>query len=49
LKEYTLLRTDRDDWIELVTDGEKMWLEVKKQQGKQQLLQAVKERNEMTG
>jgi competence protein ComEC len=25
---YTLLRTDRDGWIELTTDGEGMWVEV---------------------
>ncbi len=25
---YTLLRTDRDGWIELITDGEQMWVEV---------------------
>jgi hypothetical protein len=24
---YTLLRTDRDGWIELSTDGEQMWVE----------------------
>jgi beta-lactamase superfamily II metal-dependent hydrolase len=27
---YTLLRTDRNGWIELTTDGEKMWVEVEK-------------------
>jgi competence protein ComEC len=27
---YTLLRTDRDGWIELSTDGEQMWVEVEK-------------------
>jgi beta-lactamase superfamily II metal-dependent hydrolase len=25
---YTLLRTDRDGWIHLTTDGEQMWVEV---------------------
>jgi hypothetical protein len=25
---YTLLRTDRNGWIELSTDGERMWVEV---------------------
>lgn len=24
---YTLLRTDRDGWIELTMDGERMWIE----------------------
>jgi len=27
---YTLLRTDRNGWIELTTDGEQMWVEVQK-------------------
>jgi len=27
---YTLLRTDRNGWIELTTDGEMMWVEVEK-------------------
>jgi competence protein ComEC len=27
---HTLLRTDRNGWIELTTDGEQMWLEVEK-------------------
>jgi len=27
---YTLLRTDRNGWIELATDGERMWVEVEK-------------------
>jgi beta-lactamase superfamily II metal-dependent hydrolase len=27
---YTLLRTDRDGWIELTTDGEQMWVEVER-------------------
>jgi len=30
LKDYTLLRTDRNGWIELSTDGEQMWVEVEK-------------------
>jgi hypothetical protein len=25
---YTLLRTDRNGWIHLTTDGEQMWVEV---------------------
>jgi beta-lactamase superfamily II metal-dependent hydrolase len=28
LEGYTLLRTDRNGWIELTTDGEQMWVEV---------------------
>ena len=27
VKGYSLLRTDRDGWIELSTDGEQMWVE----------------------
>ncbi len=27
---YTLLRTDRNGWIELKTDGEQMWVEVER-------------------
>jgi len=27
---YSLLRTDRNGWIELTTDGEQMWVEVEK-------------------
>ena len=27
---YTLLRTDRNGWIELSTDGEQMWVEVQR-------------------
>jgi beta-lactamase superfamily II metal-dependent hydrolase len=27
LQGYNLLRTDRDGWIELITDGEQMWVE----------------------
>ena len=28
LRGYTVLRTDRNGWIELTTDGEQMWVEV---------------------
>ena len=28
---YTLLRTDRNGWIELTTDGENLWVEVEKE------------------
>jgi hypothetical protein len=28
---YPLLRTDRNGWIELSTDGEQMWVEVEKE------------------
>lgn len=28
VKGYTLLRTDRNGWIELTTDGDQMWVEV---------------------
>jgi beta-lactamase superfamily II metal-dependent hydrolase len=31
VERYTLLRTDRNGWIELTTDGEQMWVEVEKQ------------------
>lgn len=31
LQGYNLLRTDRNDWIELTTDGEQMWAEVERQ------------------
>jgi hypothetical protein len=27
---YILLRTDRDGWIELATDGEQMWVQVER-------------------
>jgi beta-lactamase superfamily II metal-dependent hydrolase len=27
---YTLLRTDRNGWIELTTDGEQMWVDVER-------------------
>lgn len=30
LQDYTLLRTDRNGWIEITTDGEQMWVEVEK-------------------
>ncbi len=30
LEGYTLLRTDQDGWIELTTDGERLWVEVEK-------------------
>ncbi|HEX7976556.1 MAG TPA: ComEC/Rec2 family competence protein, partial [Anaerolineales bacterium] len=30
LQDYMLLRTDRNGWIELSTDGEQMWVEVEK-------------------
>ena len=30
LEGYNLLRTDRDGWIEIDTDGEQMWVEVEK-------------------
>ncbi len=30
LKGYTLLRTDRNGWIEITSDGEQMWIEVEK-------------------
>jgi competence protein ComEC len=30
-EEYSLLRTDLNGWIEVTTDGEEMWVEVKKQ------------------
>ena len=26
---YTLLRTDRNGWVEISTDGEQMWVESK--------------------
>lgn len=28
LKGYNLLRTDKNGWIELTTDGQQMWVEV---------------------
>lgn len=30
VQHYTLLRTDRNGWIELTTDGEQMWVEVER-------------------
>jgi competence protein ComEC len=30
LQGYTLLRTDKDGWIELSTDGQRMWVEVER-------------------
>ena len=30
LKDYTMLRTDRNGWIELSTDGEQLWVEVER-------------------
>jgi beta-lactamase superfamily II metal-dependent hydrolase len=30
LEGYTLLRTDKNGWIELTTDGEQLWVEVEK-------------------
>jgi hypothetical protein len=27
---YTVLRTDRNGWIELTTDGQQMWVEVER-------------------
>ena len=27
---YTLLRTDKNGWIELATDGERLWVEVER-------------------
>ena len=30
LADYSLLRTDRNGWIELTTDGERMWVEVER-------------------
>jgi hypothetical protein len=28
---YNLLRTDQNGWIELITDGERVWIEVEKE------------------
>ncbi len=28
---YTLLRTDRNGWIELTTDGKQLWVEVERE------------------
>jgi len=30
IKGYTLLRTDRNGWIELTADGEQLWVEVER-------------------
>ncbi len=30
IADYTLLRTDRNGWIELSTDGEQLWVEVER-------------------
>ena len=30
LEGYTILRMDRNGWIELVTDGAQMWVEVER-------------------
>jgi hypothetical protein len=30
VKDYTLLRTNRDGWIEPMTDGDQMWVEVER-------------------
>jgi beta-lactamase superfamily II metal-dependent hydrolase len=30
LRGYTLLRTDEVGWIQITTDGQKMWVEVEK-------------------
>jgi len=30
LQGYTVLRTDRNGWIELSTDGKQMWVEVER-------------------
>jgi beta-lactamase superfamily II metal-dependent hydrolase len=30
IQAYTLLRTDRNGWIELTTDGKGMWVEVER-------------------
>jgi len=30
VRDYTLLRTDRNGWIELTTDGEQLWVEMEK-------------------
>jgi hypothetical protein len=30
VQDYTFLRMDKNGWIELSTDGEKMWVEVER-------------------
>jgi len=30
LESYNLLRTDRNGWIEILTDGKQMWVEVER-------------------
>ncbi len=30
VQSYTLLHTDRNGWIQITTDGEKMWVEVER-------------------
>jgi beta-lactamase superfamily II metal-dependent hydrolase len=32
IKDYDLLRTDQNGWIEVTTDGTKMWVNVERQQ-----------------
>jgi hypothetical protein len=27
---YTLLRTDQNGWVQIITDGEQMWVEVER-------------------
>jgi len=31
LKDYELLRTDQNGWVEITTDGERMWVNVERQ------------------
>jgi beta-lactamase superfamily II metal-dependent hydrolase len=31
LKDYELLRTDQNGWVEITTDGEQMWVNVERQ------------------
>ncbi len=33
IKEYSLLRTDQNGWIEITTNGEQMWVNVERNQG----------------
>jgi beta-lactamase superfamily II metal-dependent hydrolase len=30
LKDYELLRTDQNGWVEITTDGEQMWVNVER-------------------